>query len=99
MTHGGSGQCRRGGHPEEQCVGYGRRKCREQPRAPAVLVGAHEREEVDRQPCRPAQTDRVEELRQDDVAREEEGGRQIGFRFAVFQRIEFYGSRLHITFL
>ena len=42
---------------------------------------------------------RLEELRQDDVAREEEGGRQIGFRFAVFQRIEFYGSRLHITFL
>ena len=80
-------QRRDGGHPEQRGVHERRSEGCQQSRAPAVFVGADEREEVDRQHRGTSQLHEVAQLRQDDIARREQGCREVCTRLPVAGRI------------
>ena len=86
------GRCR---HAEKQMVSHGRNDGREESCPPSVFVCSDEREEVDRQPDHSASGDEVAQLRQGDVAQNEQRCDEVGFGLVVTERVEFDACSLH----
>lgn len=75
----------RGRHSEEKGIEAWRGKGSKQTYPPAVFIGTHQREQVDRQPGRASHLHRVAELRKNDISRNEQYSHQISLYLAVFK--------------